>query len=166
MFELKVNYYRTLNRAHEKCSCCYPSLLSLNKNILVKLCKYSMHSFSHVGVTSSKGVTRCRTPASSSDATANVHPHHPSPNKKILYLIQLQSASECSEFLFPPLWLTIVGQYGPGWRHQTFSCVERSFWNSLLFRGGDLGGLGGRPLPKKFEVGGRPMHPSPQYFEK
>src|SRR6218665_1735507 len=30
--------------------------------------------------------------------------------------------------------------------------------------GGDLGGIGGT-APKRFEVG-RPMHPSPQYFEK
>jgi len=31
--------------------------------------------------------------------------------------------------------------------------------------GGDLGGLG-RTAPKKFKVGGRPMHPSPQYIEQ
>ena len=33
-------------------------------------------------------------------------------------------------------------------------------------RGEDLGGLGGTVPQKIFEVGGRPMHPSPQYFEK
>ena len=32
-------------------------------------------------------------------------------------------------------------------------------------RGGDLGGTEGT-VPPKFEVGGRPMHPSSQYFEK
>src|SRR6218665_666426 len=32
-------------------------------------------------------------------------------------------------------------------------------------RGGDLGRLRGRS-PKKIKVGGRPMHPSPQYLEK
>ena len=30
--------------------------------------------------------------------------------------------------------------------------------------GGDLGGLG--EGPQKFEMGGRHMHPSPQYLEK
>jgi len=35
----------------------------------------------------------------------------------------------------------------------------------LMSRGGDLGGLGGRS-PKKIWGGGRPMHWSPQYFEK
>jgi len=35
-------------------------------------------------------------------------------------------------------------------------------------RGGDVAGEFGDGLapPKKFEMGGRPIHPSPQYFEK
>jgi len=46
--------------------------------------------------------------------------------------------------------------------------LESKHNNVYVGTGGDLGGLGGLgdgPF-KKFEVGGRPMHPSPQYFEK
>src|SRR6218665_2691086 len=41
---------------------------------------------------------------------------------------------------------------------------QRTRRRDVKTRGGDLGGTGGPPL--KFEVGGRPMHPSPQYLEK
>jgi len=42
---------------------------------------------------------------------------------------------------------------------------DRAVCMSLAHRGGDLGWTGGT-VPPKFEVGGRSMHWSPQYFEK
>ena len=35
-----------------------------------------------------------------------------------------------------------------------------------ICRGGDLGGTGGDGPPQNLRWGGRPMHWSPQYFEK
>src|SRR6218665_4005790 len=50
------------------------------------------------------------------------------------------------------------------------SCPSRSTFKNFhdygFLRGGDLGGTGGDGPPPKFEVGGRPMHCSLQYFEK
>ena len=43
--------------------------------------------------------------------------------------------------------------------------VGKNPTNLKIGRGGDLGGTGGT-VPQKFEVGGPPMHWSPQYFEK
>ena len=46
-----------------------------------------------------------------------------------------------------------------------FLCCDHSRFIRHRPTGGDLG-AGGRPHRKEFEVGKRPMHPSPQYFEK